>query len=65
LASRGNEDGDLAGVATAGEAPVTVAHYLGVTAKWGRRHRGRRRLVYDPSALRRYIGGKDRGETAD
>jgi hypothetical protein len=29
-----SESCDLAGEATAGETPVTVAHYLGLTPKW-------------------------------
>ena len=39
---------DIDGIATAGETPVTIAHYLGITPEMGRRHRGRRLLVHDP-----------------
>ncbi len=39
---------DIDGVATAGETPTTIAHYLGHHPQMGRRHRGRRLLVHDP-----------------
>ena len=31
---RGSAPGDIDGIATAGETPVTLAHYLGITPKW-------------------------------
>jgi acetyl-CoA acetyltransferase len=34
LADAGLKPADIDGVATAGETPVTVAHYLGITPKW-------------------------------
>jgi 3-oxoacyl-[acyl-carrier-protein] synthase III len=33
MADAGLKPADIAGIATAGETPVTVAHYLGLTAK--------------------------------
>jgi acetyl-CoA acetyltransferase len=34
MADAGLKPADIDGVATAGETPVTVAHYLGITPKW-------------------------------
>ena len=34
MAEAGLRPADIDGVATAGETPVTVAHYLGLTSKW-------------------------------
>jgi acetyl-CoA acetyltransferase len=34
LADAGLSPGDIDGIATAGETPVTLAHYLGITPKW-------------------------------
>src|SRR5215472_5095010 len=34
LADAGLKPSDIDGVATAGETPVTVAHYLGITPTW-------------------------------
>ncbi|HVH76126.1 MAG TPA: thiolase [Stellaceae bacterium] len=34
IADAGLKPSDIDGVATAGETPVTVAHYLGITPKW-------------------------------
>ena len=34
MADAGLKPKDLDGIATAGETPVTVAHYLGLTPKW-------------------------------
>ena len=34
MADAGLKSSDIDGVATAGETPVTVAHYLGITPKW-------------------------------
>src|SRR5271166_1638524 len=34
LADAGLGPADIDGIATAGETPVTVAHYLGLTPKW-------------------------------
>ena len=34
MADAGLKPADIDGVATAGETPVTVAHYLGLTPKW-------------------------------
>ena len=48
MADAGLKPADIDGIATAGETPVTVEHYLGLTPKMGRRHRGRRLLVHDP-----------------
>ena len=45
----GLKPADIDGIATAGETPVTVAHYLGLTPKWI----GRRLLVHDPCPPRR------------
>jgi len=41
MADAGLKPTDIDGIATADETPVTVAHCLGLTPKWGRRHRGR------------------------
>ena len=34
MADAGLKPADIDGIATAGETPVTVAHYLGLTPKW-------------------------------
>ena len=34
MADAGLKAADIDGIATAGETPVTVAHYLGLTPKW-------------------------------
>src|SRR5262249_54066845 len=34
MADAGPNPADIDGIATAGETPVTVAHYLGLTPKW-------------------------------
>jgi acetyl-CoA acetyltransferase len=34
LADAGLKPGDIDGIATAGETPVTLAHYLGITPNW-------------------------------
>src|ERR1700741_4950826 len=34
MADAGLNPADIDGIATAGETPVTVAHYLGLTPKW-------------------------------
>jgi len=34
MADAGLRPADIDGIATAGETPVTVAHYLGLTPKW-------------------------------
>src|SRR3954467_7677994 len=52
MADAGLKPADIEGVATAGETPVTVAHYLD-HPEMGRRHRGRRLLVHDRCAPRR------------
>ena len=53
MADAGLKPSDIDGVATAGETPVTITHYLGITPEMGRRHRGRRLLVHDPCPPRR------------
>ena len=52
MADAGLKPADIDGIATAGETPVTVVHYLGITPKWSTA-RGRRLLVYDPCPPRR------------
>jgi len=34
MADAGLKPADIDGIATAGETPVTIAHYLGLTPKW-------------------------------
>ena len=34
MAEAGLKPADVDGIATAGETPMTVAHYLGLTPKW-------------------------------
>ncbi|MGC2203924.1 MAG: thiolase, partial [Stellaceae bacterium] len=34
MADAGLKPADIDGIATAGETPVTVAHYPGITPKW-------------------------------
>jgi hypothetical protein len=34
MADAGLKPADIDGIATAGETPATVAHYLGITPKW-------------------------------
>jgi 3-oxoacyl-[acyl-carrier-protein] synthase III len=34
MADAGLKPSDIDGVATAGETPVTITHYLGITPKW-------------------------------
>ena len=63
MADAGLKPSDIDGVATAGETPTTIAHYLGLTPEMGRRHRGRRLLVHDPRPPRR--GGDRRGPLRD
>ena len=53
MADCGLKPKDIDGVATAGETPVQIAHYLGITPTWVDGTVGRRLLVHDPRAPRR------------
>ena len=58
MADCGLRPKDIDGIATAGETPVQLAHYLGHHANLGGRNLGGRMLVHDPRPPRR---GGDRG----
>src|SRR6266446_3138704 len=52
MADAGLKPADIDGIATAGETPVTVAHYLGLTPKWvDGTAVGRTRNVVAPTSL--------------
>ena len=53
MADGGLKPKDIDGVATAGETPVQIAHYLGITPNWVDGTVGRRLLVHDPCPPRR------------
>ena len=62
MADCGLKPKDIDGVATAGETPVQIAHYLGITPTWVDGTVGRRLLVHDPRPPCR---GGDRGRAGE